>query len=80
MSTRGQIIEEIEKAPDAVVEEVYDFLRFLKSKPAKVASGEPTSGVSQTQPDFLERQRVLFGERTLPDSQEMLDEIRADRF
>ena len=31
-------------------------------------------------PDFLARQRALFGGRVLPDSQGVLDEVRADRF
>lgn len=31
-------------------------------------------------PDFLARQRAMFGSRVLPDSQEILDELRADRF
>jgi hypothetical protein len=31
-------------------------------------------------PDFLARQRAMFGSRVLPDSKEILDELRADRF
>ncbi len=31
-------------------------------------------------PDFLARQQALFGSRVLPDSQAILDELRADRF
>jgi len=33
MDTREAVIAEIRTAPDSVVEEVYDFVRFLKSKP-----------------------------------------------
>lgn len=31
-------------------------------------------------PDFLARQQALFGNRVLPDSQAILNELRADRF
>ena len=31
-------------------------------------------------PDFLARQKAIFGERMLPDSQAVLDELRAERF
>jgi len=31
-------------------------------------------------PDFLARQQTLFGSRVLPDSQSILEEMRADRF
>lgn len=31
-------------------------------------------------PDFLARQQALFGSRVIPDSQAILDELRADRF
>jgi len=31
-------------------------------------------------PDFLARQQALFGSRVLPDSQSILEEMRADRF
>jgi hypothetical protein len=30
-------------------------------------------------PDFAARKRAIFGDRILPDSQEILDELRADR-
>ncbi len=30
-------------------------------------------------PNFEERQREIFGARVLPDSQEILDQLRADR-
>lgn len=35
---------------------------------------------SPDKPDFLARQRALFGSRVLPDSQAILEELRADRF
>jgi hypothetical protein len=30
-------------------------------------------------PDFIGRQKALFGNRVLPDSQPILDEVRAER-
>jgi hypothetical protein len=77
MDTREAVIAEIRTAPDSVVEEVYDFVRFLKSKPG---GSRPSPESTRVIPDFLARQKELFGDRTFPDSQELLDELRADRF
>jgi hypothetical protein len=44
---------------------------------------EPRTEKSQAataKPDFLARQQAMFGRRVLPDSQAVLDELRADRF
>jgi hypothetical protein len=41
---------------------------------------EPKRQKSTVKPDFLARQRALFGSRVLPDSQAILNELRADRF
>ena len=47
----------------------------------------PTSSIETTHavdivaiPDFLARQKAIFGDRIVPDSQELLDLMRADRF
>lgn len=79
MSTRPEIIAELEEAPNDIIEEVYHFLRSLKTKAAALESGSRSDN-DRIRPDFLGRQNVLFGERALQDSQEVLDEIRADRF
>ncbi|QTN32889.1 hypothetical protein HZ994_11315 [Akkermansiaceae bacterium] len=41
---------------------------------------EPKRQKSIGKPDFLARQQALFGSRVLPDSQAILQELRADRF
>ena len=76
MNAREAVIEEIRTAPEPVVEEVLDFVRFLKSKPAVE---RPTFASPRVMPDFAARKRAIFGDRILPDSQEILDELRADR-
>jgi hypothetical protein len=76
VNSREAIIEEIRTAPEPVVEEVLDFVRFLKSKPAVE---RPTFASPRVMPDFAARKRAIFGDRILPDSQEILDELRADR-
>ncbi len=79
MSDRDAIIDEIKTAPESVVREAYDFILFLKRRRAL----EPRTGKPQTataKPDFLARQQAIFGSRVLPDSQGILDELRADRF
>jgi hypothetical protein len=73
MNTREAVIAEIRTAPESVVEEVLDFVRFLKSK---TASEAPQPRII---PDFEARKREIFGDRVLPDSQEILDQLRADR-
>lgn len=40
----------------------------------------PKARTATAKPDFLARQQALFGSRVLPDSQAILDELRADRF
>jgi hypothetical protein len=76
MNSREALIEEIRTAPEPMVEEVLDFVRFLKSKPAVEQLAPATPRVL---PDFAARKRAIFGDRILPDSQEILDELRADR-
>jgi hypothetical protein len=76
MNAREAVMEEIRTAPEPVIEEVLDFVRFLKSKPA-VEQPSPTA--PPVLPDFRARQKAIFGDRILPDSQEILDELRADR-
>lgn len=59
--------------------EAYDFILFLKQRrKIEAAPGKPQT--TTTKPDFLARQQALFGSRTLPDSQVILDKLRADRF
>ncbi|MEO8497296.1 MAG: hypothetical protein ABI614_19675 [Planctomycetota bacterium] len=73
---------EIERTPEPLLQEVYDFLIFLKTRtngldgPVAVEGGDAGRVAS---PDFLARQKAIFGGRTLSDSQAILDELRADR-
>ena len=76
MTSREAVIEAIRTAPEPVVEEDLDFVRFLESKPG-VAAQVPVS--PRVIPDFRARQKAIFGDRVLPDSQAILDELRADR-
>jgi hypothetical protein len=79
MSARDAIIDEIKTAPESLVREAYDFILFLKQRrEIEPAIGKPQTATAK--PDFLARQQTVFGSRTLPDSQAILDELRADRF
>jgi hypothetical protein len=78
VSAREAVIAEIKDAPDSLVQEAYDFVLFLKSR--MIRSNATQSASTGAKPDFLARQKALFGDRTLPDSQSILDELRADRF
>ncbi len=79
MSARDAIIDEIKTAPESLVREAYDFIVFLKRRRSLEHGGEGPKALT-TKPDFLARQQTLFGSRVLPDSQAVLDELRADRF
>lgn len=80
MNAREALIEEIRTAPQPVVEEVLDFLRFLKSRPVAEQPAPARAPASpRLMPDFQARKKAIFGGRILPDSREILDELRADR-
>ena len=79
MSARDAIIDEIKSAPESLVKETYDFILFLKRRRSLELQGESPKTVT-SKPDFLARQQALFGSRVLPDSQAILDELRANRF
>lgn len=77
MSARDVIISEIRTAPEPVVREVYDFILSLKSRES--AAGRESCRRSDL-PDFLARQKILFGERAVSDSGSLLNELRSERF
>ncbi len=79
MSTREAILNGIKTAPESLVRETYDFILFLNQRRAlEAATAEPKPVTAK--PDFQARQQALFGSRILADSQEILDELRTDRF
>jgi hypothetical protein len=79
MIAREALIDEIKTAPESLVRETYDFILFLKRRRSlEHVDQEPKTDVAK--PDFLARQQALFGSRVLPDSQTLLDELRAERF
>lgn len=78
MTTREAIFAEIAHAPDSVVQEAYDFILFIKNRRSHGGgSGKPDA--SRKRPDFLARQKAVFGERILPDSQSILSKLREER-
>lgn len=79
MSARDAMIDEIKRAPESLVREAYDFLLFLKSRRTPGREIE-TAQHPLAKPDFLARQKALFGSRVVADSQAILDELRAERF
>ncbi len=68
-------------ATEPLLREVYDFLVFLKSRTRSDDAGRTStqSSAGVAVPDFLARQRAVFGGRMLADSQAVLDELREDR-
>lgn len=80
MSARDAIITEIKLAPESLVQEAYDFILFLKSRRSQEQNAAGAQITSHGRPDFLARQRAVFGDRVLADSQGVMDELRAERF
>lgn len=73
---------EIDGTPEPLLQEVYDFLVFLKTRPNGWDRPDAALGknaVSVAAPDFLSRQNAIFGGRSVPDSQPILDDLREDR-
>ncbi len=53
--------------------------RWMDAHAPQTARTDGASPSARAFPDFLARQRALFGERIVPDSQAVLDELRAER-
>ncbi len=80
VSTREAIIHEIKIAPEALVQEAYDYLLFLKSRKSLAQGAADMHAAAPGKPDFLARQQAMFGNRVMSDSQAIMDELRAERF
>ena len=76
MSTPTEIEAAIAQLPPAQWVEVRRWMDAHAPRAATTVSVPPSA---QKTPDFLARQKALFGERVLPDSQAVLDELRAER-
>lgn len=74
MSTLTEIEEAIEQLPPEQLAEIRRWMERRSEGPQLLTSTPPAK------PDFLARQRAIFGGRLLPDSQAALDDIRGDRF
>lgn len=74
MSTLVEIEEAIEHLPPVKFNELRQWMERRSRAPQMVAVVRPSK------PDFLARQKAIFGGRLLADSQATLDEIRGDRF
>jgi hypothetical protein len=71
-------VSEIKKAIDSLRPEEQTAIRqWMDSKRQRK---RPKTKSPVRWPDFQTRQKAIFGNRVLPDSQAVLDEIRADRF
>ena len=76
MNTLEALKAEIETAPEPVLKQTYDFLVALKTK-----APAPHPAVTPKQwPDFAARLNNQYGDRVTPDSQDILDSMREDRF
>ena len=77
MSTLAEIEAAIAQLPPAHWMEIR---RWMDAHAPKEAMPDNAAPAAARTPDFLARQKAVFGGRMLPDSQAVLDELRAERF
>jgi len=73
MSTVADIEQAIEKLGPEQWAEIRQWMERRAPRPAGTIS------TARAMPDFLARQKAIFGERVVADSQAVLDDLRADR-
>jgi hypothetical protein len=84
MTTREQLIKEIEQAPDFLIEEVLDFLLFAKARRNQpFTDSEPASQlkVEQTEQQFQQKSKPiweLFEEFTNDLPEEVIKQLPTD--
>ena len=76
MSTLAEIEAAIAQLPPAHWMEIRRWMDAHGPKGATPESAVPSAAKA---PDFLARQKAIFGGRMLPDSQAVLDELRTER-
>ena len=76
MTTLEALKAEIETAPEPVLKRTYDFLVAVRME----ASPPHPSAPPAQWPDFAARLRNIYGDRVTPDSQDIMDALREDRF
>lgn len=76
MSTLAEIEAAIAQLPPAQWMEIR---RWMDAHAPKAAANGPAAAAAANAPDFLARQKAIFGDRVLADSQAVLDELRAER-
>ncbi len=77
MSTLQLLTEDLSHQPDAVVREVWHYLKFIELQQSE--SGTSAEAIPAW-PDFETRLHTIYSGRTGADSQEALDFLRGDRF
>ena len=84
MTTKEQLIKEIEQAPDFLIEEVLDFLLFAKARRERaVTESEPTTQlqVEQTEQQLQQKSKPiweLFEEFTNDLPEEIIKQLPTD--
>lgn len=70
-------VADIEQALETLAPEQWQEIRHWMDR--RIPRPVGTVPTAHPLPDFLARQKAVFGERVLADSQAVLDELRADR-
>jgi hypothetical protein len=85
MTLKENLLEELEHTPEPILEQVFNFLRFLKANSPNNGTATPTSIVDRSTQDLSDEERLarlnqLFGAwKDQPDLAEKFAEIDRER-
>jgi hypothetical protein len=85
MTLKDNLLEELEHTPEPILEQVFNFLRFLKANSSDSATATPTSTIADAAQGLSDEERLtrlnkLFGAwKDQPDLAEKFAEIDRER-
>jgi hypothetical protein len=80
MTLREQLLQEIEQAPDSVIEELLSFCRQIKTEQQRAGDAleQPLGTQTMTQRDAVRQLQAKIRE-TVPEGRSLVDELIAER-
>jgi hypothetical protein len=80
MTLKEQLLQEIEQAPDSVIEELLSFCRQIKTEQQRAGDAveQPLEDQTTTQRDAVRQLQAKIRE-TVPEERSLVDELIAER-